>query len=319
MSAVSRPQISVVIPCYNAAAFIARTLDSILAQEYESLEIVLVDDGSTDGTVAALAPYRDRIRYFGIPNSGGPSRPRNVGLQHATGELIAFFDADDLMRPGKLDAAAQAFLDHPGIDFLFTNFARCDENDVTTVTDYLADYQEFRTRLAPVAGTRLGLLSGRDTYRSLLRANFIGTSSVVCRASVFAAIGGFDETMPNSEDLDLWRRIARAGHTFAYLDEVGHAYRLRAGSVSRGGSRMYPAWIEGSERQIPYCDDPVDREYLAGKIHGLWLGYGYALRVEGRRQEAVAAYRTALGRRIDWQGIKGILLCALAPGRRRPS
>lgn len=308
-------RISVVMPCYNVEEFVAETLTSVLAQSLAPSEVLVINDGSTDGTKEALAAFDEQIIYLETANTGGPSRPRNYGLENATGDLIAFFDSDDLMLPGKLAAAADVFASRSDVDFLFTNFQKIDEQGNVVLADFLAEYQEFRRYLAPVNGTRLSLLHGPDAYRSLLRANFIGTSSVICRRAVFDAVGNFDETMPNSEDVDLWRRIARAGHTFALLDDVYHGYRIRSGSVSRGGSKLYPAWIKAAEKEIPYCSDPQDIQYLADKVQRMWLGYGYNLRIEGDVVGARSAFRTALRRKISWGGIRGLAL-TYWPGRR---
>jgi teichuronic acid biosynthesis glycosyltransferase TuaG len=306
------PTISVIVPCFNVAHFIPQTLSSILEQSHPQVEILVVDDGSTDSIDEALAPFADQIHYIRIPNSGGPSRPRNIGLQNARGDLISFCDADDLMLPGKLAAAAQVFEDHPEVDFLFTNFQTCDESGSMINQDFLAEYRDFRKNLQPMGGTGLSLLKGNHAYRSLLWANFIGTSSVVCRSRVFSVAGPFDETMPNSEDRDLWRRIARQGHTFAFLDEIHHSYRIRGGSISHGESERYPAMINGLEKELRHSKDAEDIQIIHQEIHRLWLGYGHALRKEGKRQEAQTAYRTALGQKTTWAGVKGLMLSYFA-------
>lgn len=307
------PEISVVVPCYNVAGFVPQTLKTILGQTGPEVEILVVDDGSTDPIDQALKPFTEQIRYFRIPNSGGPSRPRNIGITEAVGELISFCDADDLMLPGKLAAAAQVFADHPEVDFLFTNFQTCDEAGKIIEPDFLAEYRKFRKFLQPTVKSRLGLLPGADAYRSLLRANFIGTSSVVCRRKVFSDTVAFDETMPNAEDVDLWRRIARRGHTFAFLDDVYHAYRIRSGSISHGESGRYPALIKGTEKEIPFCTDPEDLRFINEEIVRLWQGYGFALRKEGKKSQAIKAYRTALSLQKSWEGVKGLILSYLGP------
>ena len=305
------PLISVIVPCYNVALFIPQTLKSILEQAGPEVEILVVDDGSTDAIEPALGPFKDQIRYIRIPNSGGPSRPRNIGLQEATGDLVSFCDADDLMLPGKLETAAGIFADYPEVDFLFTNFQTCDEAGLPIETNFLAEYRHFRKYLHPVRESQLSLLLGADAYRGLLRANFIGTSSVVGRTRVFTDAGGFDETMPNAEDIDLWRRIARCGHKFGFLDVVCHSYRIRAGSISHGESERYPALIKGTEKEIPFCTDSEDLNFINDEIVRLWLGYGYALRKEGQKSQAKNAYRTALSLRKSWEGIKGLILSSL--------
>src|SRR5690349_5838732 len=101
MTAIGNELISVVIPSYNAAAFVADGVESVFAQSYAPIEVIVVDDGSTDETAAALAPYLDRIRYVRQDNAG-PARARNRGLQEARGQWIAFLDADDRWQPEKL-------------------------------------------------------------------------------------------------------------------------------------------------------------------------------------------------------------------------
>jgi len=99
--------VSVIIPAYNGAAFLPEAIDSVLAQDYEPLEILVVDDGSTDDTHDVLRPYAPRIRYFYQENRG-PSAARNLGIERARGDLIAFLDADDRWLPGKLAAQVAA-------------------------------------------------------------------------------------------------------------------------------------------------------------------------------------------------------------------
>src|SRR5436190_15499550 len=114
--------ISVIIPAYNSAAYLPETLHSIVSQSVKDVEVIVIDDGSTDGTAAVAAAFGNTVRGIRVDHSGGPARPRNIGIQAARGELIALFDGDDIMLPGKLEEQ-QAFLaDHPDIPLVFTNF-----------------------------------------------------------------------------------------------------------------------------------------------------------------------------------------------------
>jgi glycosyltransferase involved in cell wall biosynthesis len=100
------PRVSVVIPTYNCAKFLGRTIDSALRQTYRDFEIIVVDDGSTDGTQALVAAYEESVRYVYQTNQGA-SAARNAALSRASGELIAYLDADDLWRPDKLISAGR--------------------------------------------------------------------------------------------------------------------------------------------------------------------------------------------------------------------
>src|SRR5215469_16427814 len=110
---MASPLVSIVIPTYNASHFIAAAVESCLAQDYTPVEVLVVDDGSTDDTVSVLEPYRASIRYFWQPNDG-PARARNRGIAEARGQLIAFLDADDIWLPNKLSQQVQCLERSPG-------------------------------------------------------------------------------------------------------------------------------------------------------------------------------------------------------------
>lgn len=305
---MDRPSISVIIPAWNAAATLPGTLDSVLAQGWRDFEVIVVDDGSTDEIEAACAPYADRIRLIRQPNWGGPSRPRNVAIDAAEGDLVAFFDSDDLMEPDKLAAAAEAFLAHPEIDFLFSNFRVIDESDRLLDGDFLGSYTGFREHLQPTGRPDLCLLPGRTAYSLLLLSNFIGTSSVVCRRGLFDQVGGFDEEMLNGDDIDMWRRIAWSGATFAYLDQVLHSYRKVAGGITgRGAARRLPAVLRGLRKQLDLELTNEERRHLQRRIHDIDLDYAYGLCEAKRFGESIEVYRDALGRRVTPAACKGLV------------
>ena len=109
-----RPTVSVVIPAYNAEAFVGDAIDSVLAQTFHDFEIIVVDDGSADGTRRVVTAYGDRVRFY-QQEQAGASRARNRGIEEAHGEFIAFLDADDLWLPTKLEKQVQAFRNDPSL------------------------------------------------------------------------------------------------------------------------------------------------------------------------------------------------------------
>ncbi|MBK7703567.1 MAG: glycosyltransferase [bacterium] len=302
------PPVSVVLPAYQAAATLPQTLDSVLAQTPPPAAVVVVDDGSTDGTAAVLAARAGRVTALRIENSGGPSRPRNIGLAGCGDGLVALFDADDLMLPGKLAAQAAVFAACPEVDLCFTDFRVIDAGGAVLQERFLDGYRDFRRLLRPCSLPDVGLLSGPDLHFALLRANFVGTSSVVARAPRLRAAGGFDETLRNGDDLDLWLRLAREGAVFAFLDRVGHAYRKVDGGVTARGWRRLPAVIAVRERQRPYVTDPARRRVLEDIILKAKLAYAWGLDRDGRHDEARRVYAQCNAARPTWAGIKGIVL-----------
>jgi len=230
---MATPSVSVVIPAFRVAPYIAETLDSVLAQTYADVEILVVNDGSPDTLAlqAALAPYRDRLVYLEQPQ-GGPSKARNTAIAAARGDLLAFLDGDDLWAPAFL-ATQTAIL------------AR--EPDAVLVW---ADSQPFG---AGVGGSTLmtgAPPSGECDVAALLTARCVViTSTVVARRRDVVAAGGFDETLHRCEDFDLWLRLTRRGR-LVYTREVLGRRRLHPTSQSASAAAMLRAQIAVRQRFV---------------------------------------------------------------------
>lgn len=314
------PSISVVIPAWNAAATLPATLESVLSQDHPDVEVIVVDDGSTDGTPELLARWAarhdGRFRYERIPNSGGPARPRNVGVGLARGELVAMFDSDDIMEEGKLSAQAAVFTAHPRAGLCFTDFMVVDEDGDVLKECMLDDYQAFREHLQPAGSDPelppVALFTGPPLHHALIHANFIGTSSVVARRELLTFEGGFDEQLGNGDDIDMWLKLARSGVVFAFLDAIGHRYRKTAGGVTARGWRRLPAVAEVRERQRGYINDPDVLQYLDTFILGCKLGEAWGLRREKRYDESLQTYKDAQAFHPTWTGFKGLWLTRVA-------
>lgn len=300
------PLVSVVVPSYNAAAHLPEVLDSILAQTYEPFEIILVDDGSTDGTAAVLTPYLDRIVYIAQENSGSPSRPRNVGLRAARGELIVFCDADDPLRPDRLAEAVAVLERHPEVDLVVSDFACATADGRLLRSSWLGGYREFRRDLVATDDPDVGLAAGPDLYPHLLRHNFIGTPGVLLRRRALDRAGEFDESLPNAEDRDLWLRLARSGCVFAILDRVHFTYRKHNGGVTARGWQLAAGLIRVLEKQRPHLQTPSDRRYVARRLQALRLGYAWRLRKCGDYDAAIASIRLALADRRSLCGLRAL-------------
>ncbi len=311
-NSAGKPDVSVVIPVYNAGPLLRLTLDSVLAQTGVTVEVILIDDGSTDETPRIFREYGDRISAWTIPNSGGPSIPRNEGVARAEADLIAFFDADDIMLPGKLARAVAAMGQYPQAGLFCTEFEGIDAVGAVFRPRWLAEYRDFRRDLVPAPDTpALGLLAAELSFRHLLRANFVGTSSVVCRREALAEVGLFNPAFKNSDDRDMWYRLARGGWDFLFLDEVCHSYRKAGGGVSARGGRRNKAIIESLSAQLDHVADPADRAFVRNRLRRLWLGYGYWLRKTGKRGPARAAYAQAWQLGPGWKSAAGWLRSSL--------
>lgn len=211
------PRVSVVIPAYEAASFIEDTLACVAAQTFKDLEVCLVDDGSKDATFAVAEAALKRLGLRGTakrqPNKK-IAATRNAGVALATGEFVAFLDADDSWLPTKLERSLAAFDRDPTIDFV------CHDETVSR------DGAVLRT-------ARYGRALNGLYERLLFEGNAVSTSAVVVRRAKLAEVGGFreDPRFDTVEDYDLWMRLAKVSR-FHFLHEVLGDYRLAEGSAS---------------------------------------------------------------------------------------
>lgn len=202
--------VSVVIPAYNAAKYVGATVESVLRQTYTAIEVIVVDDGSTDATATVLQSFGERIRVIRQANAG-VARACNVGVEAASGEWLAFLDADDEWLPEKL--ALQ--IDRCG------TFA-ISHTDSVCFGEGLATEVRRSGFEPPYSG---------DVIQELLVRNFITKSSVLMRTEVFRSVGGFSESLPGVEDWPLWLRIC-AQHPLGYLPDAVVRYRVHRQSKS---------------------------------------------------------------------------------------
>lgn len=181
------PLVTVVIPTYNREQFIRECVDSVLNQTFRDFELIVVDDGSTDGTVQVLGPVLGEI-HFVKQWQQGPSAARNHGILLSAGEWLCFLDSDDLWLPGKLESQHEYIQQNPETRVCYTEEIW---------------YRKGR-RVNPAKKHRK--YSG-FIYQRLLPLCIISPSSVMIHRSVFDDVGLFDETLPACEDYDLWLRI----------------------------------------------------------------------------------------------------------------
>jgi len=195
------PKVSVVIPTFNRSTYVCQAIDSVLAQSLQDLEIIVVDDGSTDDTVDRLAAYENRVRTIQQRNAG-PAMARNRGVISAAGEYVAFLDSDDLFYPDKLEKQVNFMEEHPELGFSCTDYSQGPA------------LQDQRRGVMELRGIEPG-----DLFSHLCRRNVVCTVTVLARREELGSAGLFDPTLRASEDFDLWMRLAyfRRG---AYLPDI---------------------------------------------------------------------------------------------------
>ena len=203
MNRSEAPTVSVVIPCYNREKYIAATVESVFAQTWPHVELLVVDDGCTDRSRAILAAYGDRLTLLEHPGRGnrGQSASINLALRRCRGEYVAILDSDDLFAPEKLEMQVRFLEEHPEVGAVYANCIYIDENG----RDLYPMYPPGHT--PP---------SGPDEV--LLDCCYNVPSNALCRRSVYERIGFFDESLRSAQDHDVAIRIAEAAR-IGYLDE----------------------------------------------------------------------------------------------------
>ncbi|MCE9589704.1 MAG: glycosyltransferase family 2 protein [Planctomycetes bacterium] len=210
------PLFSVVVPSYNRAGLIGATLRSVLAQRMTDWEIIVADDGSTDGTPDIAAAMDPRVRVVRQPNKG-PGAARNLGVAHATGKYVALLDSDDLWFPWTLEVFARIIRE---------------AGEPSLISGKMAVFTDERS-VADVRQAEPRWLRSDDFYASHPRIVLVGSGMVVIRRDAYLAAGGFVEGHINYEDLDFGMRLGVSPGFVEVLDPPTVAVRQHAGSVTK--------------------------------------------------------------------------------------
>lgn len=274
-----RQLVSVIVPTFNRAHFIGQAITSVLNQTYEDIELIVVDDGSTDRTSDVVASFDDpRLNYVHLARNVGRSAARNKGLEAARGTFIAFLDSDDYYLPGKIELQVGFLNRNPQFGMVYTA-SGCFRDEDGPINYF------YR---APVSG---------DIYRDIafFKPLTITLPTVMLRREVVDEVGGFDERMSRFEDTDYWRRISRRFGIGA-IDEVTCHVRTHDGNlITAFHPSSFESAIDYYVGKIEAEDDDVDPLILGAGMRRLYDLYAKALPPE-RECEELSARLMAKGR-----------------------
>ena len=215
----NRPLVSVVIPTYNYAHFIAETIESVLAQTYPNMEVIVVDDASTDDTVDVIERFGGSgIQYVRHSTNKGLAGARNTGIEHASGAFITFIDSDDMMLPQNVEAKAQMLVEHPEIEIAHGNVEIMDEDGMVLGVGNIHPQESW----LPQALLLERLLFGNPFY----------ASAAMLRLTAYDLPGTYREKLRHAEDWDMWLRMA-CFHSAGYQHEPLVRHRLHRRSLRR--------------------------------------------------------------------------------------
>lgn len=294
------PQISVVITAYQKAPFLRRALDSVLEQTFQEFEVIVVDDGSTDGTRGVVEEYvaRDnRIRYIYQQNQG-PGSARNTGIIASQSVLIALLDGDDAWLPDKLARQIMVMDTFHEIDLLFMDshyISTAGSSDASYTPNYYRDYILSRFAPHPLKGLDGAYLIGDDRFAcQLLQKNPFNLSTVMIRKHAWARIGGFNGDFRGPEDLDFWVRAALKKCQFAYLDRVGAIYFKNEASLVQASERSYMEQLKHALYAHQSPEYQVVRDATLGLVHRRFRQLVVFYAYQRRPERAWATFRQSL-------------------------
>ncbi len=285
--------VSVVVPAYNVGAHIGEALDSVLAQDYPHIELVVVDDGSQDDTAAVVAARYPQATLIRKAN-GGAATARNAGMRAARGEFVAFLDADDIWLPGKLSAQVAHFRAHPGVGMNCTGFAQWVSDEAGRFPDPLTVAAEQ----ADIAADALDAALSGWVYHKLLLRNFVWTTTVMMRRTLIDAVGLYDESFRLGQDYEYFLRASRATEIHR-LARAYALYRQHPGSATaRGIDYNYAARIILKARADWGLASPdgaaiTAREFQA-RLHKIHFMCGYRFYQRGNAVTAFREFRQAV-------------------------
>lgn len=252
------PVVSVIMPAFNAAPYIRQALDSVFAQHFPDLEIIVVDDGSTDDTLAVLAPYDSRICLLQQPN-GGPAAARNTALQAARGEFVCFLDADDWMLPDKLLQQAAYLTLRPHLGLVHSGWRIIDEQG-----NARRDVEPWR-ELPQI------------TLEQFVDRRAAKLGPMMFRRSWLESVGGFDPTLRHAEDVDLMFRLLLAGCQAEWIYRPTICYRVHHGSTLHREAELQsvclPAVLDKLFAHPALPEEVRQREKTIRYFDEVWLAW----------------------------------------------
>lgn len=265
------PAVSVVMPVFNREGVVMRAVESVLAQSLAEFELIVVDDGSMDGTIELLGKISDRrLRLVRQPRNQGSNAARNVGLAASKAPLICFLDSDDEFMPGKLEAIAGFFHDHPEVELLLDSYAKVNPARPTPKACLNPSIDDSAQFLSALVGAR-----GKRLYKSV--------SGISLRRSALERIGPFDESLPCRQDLDFLLRAAGAV-SCAATDRLLWIKHWSDDSITADKGRFMPATLALARRHSFLVDDPL---LAGGFAHDIWQ-HTVELRRAGQIRPAAA-------------------------------
>lgn len=303
-----KPLVSVIVPTFNCAKYVGAAIESVLGQNYEPLEVVVVDDGSTDDTMQVVTAFGPRVRAFSQANSG-PAAARNRAVREARGEYLAFLDGDDLWLPGQ-PAVLMSYVErHPDTKVIFGEWAVWHPNDD-------GSYPELQPPAPTPGPPEVDLDASGWIYTKLLFDSLIHIIASVIHRSVFDAVHGFDTSLRTGSDYDFWLKVSRKYPAVKLRFPVA-VYRQNPESVTytiRAENNAYRL-LQRALATYGLFDEAghgVEAVAAAHRLADLAFVHGYRHYWQGDPRIALRSFAQALGHRPLHAKAAAYVLASLA-------
>lgn len=277
--------VTAIVVVFNGEKYLRQCIDSILNQDYQPLEILVIDDGSTDSTMQIIKSYGKKIRSYHQVNSG-IAEARNKGIELANGDYIAFLDADDIWIPGKISTQITVFRKYPHYDVVYGNFKRISASVVNNDLETQPMKPEIDKNWS-------GCL-----YPRMLMDSWVHIITAMAPKKIFIDVGGFDPDKKIGEDYDFWIRVSKK-YKMTKIPYPLALYRDNPSSITaRFTERNYGAEIVKKYISKYGLSDPnggeISKKQIRKRLHQLWFMHGYIARNNGRYPAAARSFIKAL-------------------------
>lgn len=302
------PRFSVIIPAFNAATTLARAIESVRAQNWPVHEIIVVDDGSTDATANVAHQFGDAVRLIRQSNSG-VSVARNAGAVAATGDWLAFLDADDWYAPARIELHAAWIAGDATLDCLTGDYEYRD-TDGTLLGTSMAQHESGRLMQAKAAGAVRVVMDTPAEITAFVADHFGDTHTLSVPRARFIELGGYPTGFKVCEDVHFLTRLVAASHRIGVICENLGVYVIHGGSATRrdpvAAQRENVRTLSDLQRLAERFSTPV-RQGVAKRMYSARYNLGCALSKSGQRAAAVRAVLPMLAARPGWQSLRAVL------------
>lgn len=302
------PRFSVIIPAFNAAATLARAIESVGSQTWPAHEIIVVDDGSSDASAEVALRFGAAVRLIRQPNRG-VSMARNAGAAAATGDWLAFLDADDWYAPDRIKLHAEWIASDPTLDFLTGDYEYRDAKG-RLLGSSMIQHESGRMLLAKAAGTGRAVIETSAEITAFVADHFGDTHTLSVPRARFIELGGYPTGFKVCEDVHFLTRLVANSHRIGVICRSLGVYMIHGDSATRrhpvAAQRENVRTLTDLTRLMEQFPYPV-RRGVAMRVQSARYNLGCALIRSGQRVAAIGAVLPALAVRPGWQSLRNLL------------